>query len=91
MDAEKQHEQLQQQVQAAEQQLEAAGGAKAAAEQQLAQAQEGLDRYVAAQKTVQAEKKGKEKEMYTALSVMVGASEPRSSSSPEKAYMEAAH
>ena len=48
LDAQKQHEQLQQQVQTAQQQLEAAKAGNAEAECQLAQTQEGLDRYVAA-------------------------------------------
>ncbi len=41
----KQHEQVQQQIQAAEQQLEAALTGKADSEQQLLTAQQGLDRY----------------------------------------------
>ena len=44
-DLQKQHEQVQQQVQVAEQQLEAAFTGKAECEQQLLTAQQGLDRY----------------------------------------------
>lgn len=42
----KQHDQVQQQTQAAEQQLEAAFTGKAESEQQLPLAQQGLDRYI---------------------------------------------